>query len=599
MIVVDGECCCGWSSLLSTLSPDRSTVHPPPPLSMPHPPLPSPERELLVEEEEEEENEACHRRRRSSSRHTDACTSSFGSSHRRSSTRPSASAPSPPPALPPPPRSTNDDDVCDDDESSSLRSEEDASDLLVDRTWCLHAVSPLTSSTSLSSSSSKKNQKKQNTSSSPSSCHGNHHNQRSSSSSSSRIGASASQLKDRLTRDLCHGGDYCQVRWLSTTTTASTTSSSTRGRSQQSTSTGLPILHHDDETDEEKREYHRHLLLEFYAREALAAAIALCFVETSGSRKRRRKRSSRVVHPPLREDRSPTVPSYSSYSSFTSRGGTAFLSSIGFALSRGSHTTCQLVWEWLEWHGGCAIQRHPFCPTSTQLAAAAATWTLLAYRDAYAQAQATQQQQQSGVRDTRESLLRRPSSKRKRSPVTPSGKGSSKVSPSTQSTASSTLTRPLVLTFVPPPSLRGRGLDTVSAVVTPADLRRLCRTLELQPREEEEQRDRDRTPVPSEEVQQNLDPDKSHTPLPILQTLINFVTRETGLPIDQCDLIQASCSIAALGSDGRCKPHSQHYLHDCWAQLLNMVQQRHQNHPSGRTSLLGKNDDDDDTAAGS
>jgi hypothetical protein len=135
-----------------------------------------------------------------------------------------------------------------------------------------------------------------------------------------------------------------------------------------------------------------------------------------------------------------------------------------------------------------------------------------------------------------------------------------------------------VLTWTPPRGCRGRGINTCSTIVTPKDLDRLCRDLQSM---RIVGRDGERLgPFPAYRRKRRRDPRDSANeagsgPLPILATLVAHVSNEMGLDLRSFSLSHATCSVACLGSDGRCKPLCDDFLLDFLLSIRDMVGRLH------------------------
>ena len=186
--------------------------------------------------------------------------------------------------------------------------------------------------------------------------------------------------------------------------------------------------------------------------------------------------------------------------------GDATIRSFEICLARGLKASYQAVWNWLTQQTGCHVSPQPVRFSSSELAQATALWTRQYY------------QQQS--------------------------QGDSKRPDNNKS---------LTLIFRVPQE-QGEGLDSVTVTVPPAALSHFCDCIERARPAQTHQRDKeanvDRATASTDTTYTAASDD-----LPILRALQCFCREAFSLNMESFPLAKATCPVASLGEDGRCKPH--------------------------------------------
>jgi hypothetical protein len=254
----------------------------------------------------------------------------------------------------------------------------------------------------------------------------------------------------------------------------------------------------DKETDTSRigDEQERHLRIEMFLSESWSCEIVLCFVSLLGE-----ENSSTDIISAVR--------------------------SFSMCLARGSKSSYTAVFDWLEKQTACRLVPCHF--TSSELAAATASWTRLAYQRNYF--------------------------------------------PREQESSSSESLKPLAVTFQVTTPAAVADLDTITLTIPPVALSSFCVAMEQsRPHAKRSRR-------------------RGGEDLSVLRALQCFVLEAFSMDISSFQLIKASTQAASLGCDGRIKPQDGILLSTVLQTIRSTVMQRYVTNAS--MDVPDDDDDDD------
>ena len=176
--------------------------------------------------------------------------------------------------------------------------------------------------------------------------------------------------------------------------------------------------------------------------------------------------------------------------------------------------------------------------------------------------------------------------------ISTSSKSSSSLSSSATSKFNMYKIRPMEVTFALPSDISKKGLESITLTIPPLALMNLCNAIQKQSFKskkrqrnkcEQEQNnisiqrqstDKSNTNIDDEDDSKSLFNFPENNDIPILQAIQCYMMETFHIDIRSFQLIRATCGIASLGCDGRCKPMNALFLHDFLVSIHSMVSNR-------------------------
>ncbi|CAB9500830.1 expressed unknown protein [Seminavis robusta] len=192
---------------------------------------------------------------------------------------------------------------------------------------------------------------------------------------------------------------------------------------------------------------------------------------------------------------------------------------FAFLLTRGSKRSLEAIWQCLETKTACRVAKSLFRPSIVDMTLAVTWWTSQHFSKFGKQQDDDDTKQQS------------------------------------------TTTKPLTLVYQVPSAVAGSGLDSVSLMVPPVALLRLANDIVVNGKKHARESTTD-------------DDSSNDETVPLVLALQDFLRDTFKIRIERFLLTSASCSVAMLGRDGRCKPTCAELLDCALREIKDMVERR-------------------------
>lgn len=214
-----------------------------------------------------------------------------------------------------------------------------------------------------------------------------------------------------------------------------------------------------------------------------------------------------------------------------SGAGQIGIKKFDFVLVRGSTASLQATFRWLETSTGTSVAKSPFNPSCSDIAQAMTLWTSEHLEWTSSRPFVAKQQDNANTNENESA-----------------GVGD-------EVNDAHEASKPMTLTYSIPSGSSISGLETVSLIVPPVAMLRLCKDI-ISFRQNQEVLHKSNIL----NVDEKMPPKKATDTIPVVSALQHFMNETFHINVEKFTLIRASSPAAVLGRDGRCKPIHAHLL---------------------------------------